>query len=71
MARSHHSTIDRELADKNLDEVVGAFESSILQAYWNRHEGNRAEIARRLGITVRSLRYRLSKYGIGSFEGDE
>jgi DNA-binding NtrC family response regulator len=30
------------------------------------HAGDRPQIARALGITVRSLRYRLSKYGLVS-----
>lgn len=65
LARATRSEIGRQVADKGLDGVLGAFESSILERYWTRHGGNRKLIAEKLGITLRSLRYRLSKYSIG------
>jgi two-component system response regulator PilR (NtrC family) len=65
LARATRSEIGRQVADKGLDGVLGAFESSILERYWAQHGGNRKLIAERLGITLRSLRYRLSKYSIG------
>jgi two-component system response regulator PilR (NtrC family) len=65
IARAKDSAIARQIDDKGIDGVVGAFESSILQRYWVKHAGNRKLIAEKLGITVRSLRYRLAKYSIG------
>jgi two-component system response regulator PilR (NtrC family) len=71
MARANQAEIGRQVAEKGLDGVIGAFESSILARYWVRHAGNRKLIADMLGITVRSLRYRLAKYGIGPASEDE
>ena len=71
IARARDSEIARQIGDKGIDGVLDAFESSILKRYWIKHSGNRKIIAERLGITVRSLRYRLAKYSIASGPEDE
>lgn len=48
----------------DLDRHMGAIEQRLLLAALDRCAGNRTEAARILGISLRSLRYRLSKYGI-------
>jgi two-component system response regulator PilR (NtrC family) len=72
ITRAKDSDITRQIDDKGIDGVLGGFERSILERYWIKHGGNRKMIAEKLGITVRSLRYRLSKYtiGPGQDEGD-
>jgi two-component system response regulator PilR (NtrC family) len=73
ITRAKDSDITRQIDDKGIDGVLEGFERSILERYWIKHAGNRKLIAEKLGITVRSLRYRLSKYSIGpgQEEGDE
>ncbi len=71
LARARDSEIARQVDDKGIDGVMGAFESSILKRYWIRHSGNRRLIADKLGITVRSLRYRLAKYSIASGQDED
>ena len=66
MPRTGQAAMGRQIAQKGLDGVLGSVESTILKNYWTRFSGNRRLIADRLGITVRSLRYRLMKYGIAS-----
>jgi two-component system, NtrC family, response regulator PilR len=55
-----------ELPEEGLDleKVVEDFERGILIKALERTRGNRTEAARLLGVTFRSLRYRLSKLGI-------
>jgi two-component system response regulator PilR (NtrC family) len=48
----------------NLERVVEEFERGIIIKALERTSGNRTEAARLLGVTFRSLRYRLSKLGI-------
>jgi two-component system response regulator PilR (NtrC family) len=48
----------------DLERVVEDFERSILISALERTGGNRTEAARLLGVSFRSLRYRLSKLGI-------
>jgi two-component system, NtrC family, response regulator PilR len=63
-----------ELPDEGLDleKVVEDFERGILIKALERTRGNRTEAARLLGVTFRSLRYRLSKLGItGGEAGSE
>jgi two-component system response regulator PilR (NtrC family) len=48
----------------NLESVVEDFERGIIIKALERTDGNRTEAARLLGVTFRSLRYRLSKLGI-------
>jgi transcriptional regulator with PAS, ATPase and Fis domain len=47
-----------------LDEVVGAAERRHLERALRRTKGNKTEAARLLGIAVRSLYYKLEKYGL-------
>jgi two-component system response regulator PilR (NtrC family) len=63
-----------ELPEEGLDleKVVDDFERGILIKALERTRGNRTEAARLLGVTFRSLRYRLSKLGItGGEAGSE
>jgi len=73
ITRAKDSDITRQIDDRGIDGVLGGFERTILERYWTKHAGNRKLIAEKLGITVRSLRYRLAKYSLGSGqdEGDE
>jgi len=48
----------------DLEHVVEDFERSIIISALERTGGNRTEAARLLGVSFRSLRYRLSKLGI-------
>ena len=45
----------------NLDGVVGSMERELIQQALERTDGNKTEAARLLGISFRSLRYRLDK----------
>jgi two-component system, NtrC family, response regulator PilR len=53
----------------DLEKVLEDFERGILIKALERTRGNRTEAARILGVTFRSLRYRLSKLGITGGEG--
>lgn len=56
----------------DLEHVVENFERSIIISALERTSGNRTEAARLLGVTFRSLRYRLSKLGItGADSGND
>jgi two-component system response regulator PilR (NtrC family) len=55
----------------DLERVVEDFERSLLIRALERTGGNRTEAARLLGVTFRSLRYRLSKLGITGAEAAE
>ncbi|MFH1130500.1 MAG: sigma-54 dependent transcriptional regulator, partial [Pseudomonadota bacterium] len=48
----------------DLDNHVGEIEQDLLLKALARTNGNRTEAARLLGISMRSIRYRLEKYGI-------
>lgn len=52
----------------DLERVVSDFERTLIMKALDRTEGNRTEAARVLGVTFRSLRYRLSKLGISGSE---
>jgi two-component system response regulator PilR (NtrC family) len=53
----------------DLERVVEDFERGIIIKALERTTGNRTEAARLLGVTFRSLRYRLSKLGITGSDG--
>jgi two-component system response regulator PilR (NtrC family) len=55
----------------DLERVVEDFERSLIIRALERTGGNRTEAARLLGVTFRSLRYRLSKLGITGAEAGE
>jgi two-component system response regulator PilR (NtrC family) len=59
---SHATTLPPGGLD--LDQHLGTIEQEILTKALDRAGGNRTEAAHLLRITLRSLRYRLSKYGI-------
>ena len=50
--------------DKNLDDYMESIEKRILDKTLKEAKYNKTEAARRLGITFRSFRYKLDKYGI-------
>ncbi len=50
--------------DKNLDDYMESIERRILENALKEAKYNKTEAARRLGITFRSFRYKLDKYGI-------
>ena len=58
-------------AGMDLEKVVEDFERGIIIKALERTGGNRTEAARLLGVTFRSLRYRLSKLGITGGEGGD
>lgn len=47
-----------------LEGIVGDIERSLIEQSLNRTNGNKTEAAKLLGISFRSLRYRLKKYGL-------
>jgi two-component system response regulator PilR (NtrC family) len=55
----------------NLDEVLNEAERRLLVAALERSGGERKRAAEHLGVTFRSLRYRLQKQGISDDSGDE
>jgi len=66
-----HAGAAAEMPEQGLDleKVVENFERGIIIRALERTRGNRTEAARLLGVTFRSLRYRLSKLGIAGSEG--
>ncbi|MBP1689621.1 MAG: Type fimbriae expression regulatory protein PilR [Deltaproteobacteria bacterium] len=58
-------------ADCNLDEQLATYEKDMLLAALERSGGVRKRAAELLGIKYRSLRHRLSKYGLASGDDDE
>ena len=54
----------------NLDDVVGEVERRLILQALERSGGVRAQAARLLGVTLRSLRYRLQKHALGE-PGDD
>ena len=56
-------------SDTNLDSLLDSIEKKMLLKTLRSTGGNKTEAAKKLGITLRSLRYRLVKHNIGG-EGD-
>jgi len=54
-------------SDTNLDSLLGTVEKRMIEKALGTTGGNKTEAAKKLGITLRSLRYRLSKH---SLEGE-
>lgn len=50
-----------------LDHLVDAFEKDLLLKALDRSHGSRTKASRLLGISSRSMRYRLKKHGIGGY----
>jgi two-component system response regulator PilR (NtrC family) len=66
-----HSALERseddvpaDTGEKNLDDYMESIEKRILSNALTEAKYNKTEAARRLGITFRSFRYKLDKYGI-------
>ena len=55
----------------DLDAYLGEIEKEILIKALTRTDGVRKSAAGLLGITFRSIRYRLAKYDLGTDDGDE
>ena len=55
----------------DLEKVVSDFERALILKALERTSGNRTEAARVLGVSFRSLRYRLSKLGITGSDGPD
>jgi two-component system, NtrC family, response regulator PilR len=53
-----------------LDEVLGEVERRLILQALERSGGVRTAAAKLLGVTFRSLRYRLAKHGLGQEDGD-
>ena len=49
----------------DLDNVLGQLEKDLLQQALERTRGAKQKAAELLGISFRSFRYRLAKYGLG------
>jgi len=58
------ATMDSTPEDEGLDDYMEKIEKRILQNALKDARYNKTEAARRLGITFRSFRYKLDKYGI-------
>jgi two-component system response regulator PilR (NtrC family) len=54
-----------------LDQLVDAFEKEWLLKALDKAHGSRSRAARLLGISSRSMRYRLKKHGIGGYDDEE
>jgi two-component system response regulator PilR (NtrC family) len=54
----------------NLDEVLSSVEKIYVEAVLHYTDGNKKKSADLLGITLRSLRYRMSKMGLGPADKD-
>lgn len=52
--------------ETNLDNMLGSIEKKMIEKALTLTGGNKTEAARRLGITLRSLRYRIIKHEMGS-----
>lgn len=59
-----HESVTADPGDKNLDDYMESIERRILENALKEAKYNKTEAARRLGITFRSFRYKLDKYGI-------
>ena len=61
--RAEAAVLDRP-EDRNLDDYIEDVERQVLENALKEARYNKTEAARRLGITFRSLRYKLKKYSI-------
>lgn len=64
---------EQKLADGGiaLDSLVDAFEKDLLLKALERTHGSRSRAAKLLGISNRSMRYRLKKHSVGGYEDDD
>jgi len=63
-ALDQSSDVNADPGDKNLDDYMESIERRILENALKEAKYNKTEAARKLGITFRSFRYKLDKYGI-------
>lgn len=63
-ALESNDQIDADPGDRNLDDYMESIERRILENALKEAKYNKTEAARKLGITFRSFRYKLDKYGI-------
>jgi two-component system response regulator PilR (NtrC family) len=63
--------VARDVERYGIDAYLGLCEERVLRRFLQLYGGDRSMIARKLGITVRSLRYRLGKYGLVSQSDDD
>jgi len=63
-ALESNGQIDADPGDRNLDDYMESIERRILENALKEAKYNKTEAARKLGITFRSFRYKLDKYGI-------
>jgi transcriptional regulator with GAF, ATPase, and Fis domain len=59
-------TSDEQTADVKLEQAVADFERKFIESKLQEHDGARELSARELGISLRSLKYKLQKLGIDS-----
>ena len=64
---SHAVTLDGSV---NLEKIVGDLEKEYIVKALEKTNGVKKKAAELLGITFRSIRYRIAKYGIEDLEGD-
>ena len=64
MALETDDRIDAAPGEKSLDDYMESIERRILENALKEAKYNKTEAARKLGITFRSFRYKLDKYGI-------
>ena len=69
MASSHEIEVTEEGLD--LDKVMGQIEKELLVKAIHTAGGIKKKGAKLLGITFRSMRYRVEKYGLGTITDDE
>jgi two-component system response regulator PilR (NtrC family) len=58
-------------SNASLDTLLGNVEKKMIEKALRSTGGNKTEAAKLLGITLRSLRYRLAKHGLYEESGDE
>jgi len=62
--RTGYSNILEENQDLSLETRIEHFEKEIIEAALNQHRWNKADVAEFLGISLRQLRYKISKLGL-------
>ncbi len=58
--------LDVTVSDRSLDDMVGEFESQIIEQTLRRCGGNKSKAARVLGLRPNTLHYKLERYGIAA-----
>jgi len=64
--RTHYSNIQEENPDLPIETRVEHYEKQIIEAALNQHRWNKADAAKSLGISLRQLRYKISKLGLNN-----